>query len=118
MKKFFIIIILSCLLAPTFCCLAQDNITGQVDEKLSKFYEKGLVTGTAQTVIGNVIKVVLGVIGTVALVMFVYGGISWMTAGGNPEQVNKAKNTLIWATLGLVLIFLSYAIVYFIISKL
>jgi hypothetical protein len=43
--------------------------------------------------------------------MFVYGGLRWMTAGGNAETVIKAKGTIVWATLGLVAIFAAYAIV-------
>ena len=52
----------------------------------------------------------MGVTGVVALLMFIIGGFSWMTAGGNQEKVKKGKDTLIWAVFGLVIIFSSYAI--------
>lgn len=64
--------------------------------------------------IGTIIKAVLGVVGSLALVMFIYGGLLWMTAAGNTERVEKGKKTIVWAVLGLVVIFTSYALVKFI----
>lgn len=72
---------------------------------------------TPQDLIGQVIQTFLGIVGSVALVMFIYGGFVMLLAGGNSEQVTKGKNVLIWATIGLVLIFSSYAIVKFIFEK-
>lgn len=59
---------------------------------------------------GRIIYAFLGLSGAVALVMFILGGFSWMTAGGNDEKVKKGKDTLLWATLGLIIIFSSYAV--------
>ena len=69
------------------------------------------------TLLGNVINSVLGIIGSLALVMFIYGGIIWMTSSGNAEQVTKGKNIIIWATIGLVVIFSAYALVNFVLTK-
>jgi len=49
--------------------------------------------------------------------MFIYGGIIWMTSSGNAEQVTKGKNIVIWATIGLVVIFSAYALVSFVLTK-
>lgn len=59
--------------------------------------------------IGRLIKGILGLSGSVALLMFVYGGVVYLTAQGENERVQRAKNTLIWATMGLAVIFGSYA---------
>jgi len=72
---------------------------------------------TIPELIGKIINGVLGVVGSLALVIFIYGGFVWMTAAGNTERITKGKNILIWATLGLVVIFASYAIVHFIIFE-
>ena len=72
---------------------------------------------TPQTFIGGVIRAILGIVGSLALALFIYGGFLWMTAAGNAEQVAKGKNTLIWATLGLIVIFSSYALVRFVIYE-
>lgn len=66
--------------------------------------------------IGRIIEAVLGIVGSLALVMFIYGGFMWMTSAGNSEQVQKGKNILIWATLGLAVIFSAYALVKFVIE--
>lgn len=66
--------------------------------------------------LGTVINYAMGIIGSLALVMFIYGGLTWMLSGGNQEQVTKGKNTVIWAALGIALIFTSYALVKFVIT--
>jgi len=59
--------------------------------------------------IGRLIKGILGLSGSIALLMFVYGGMVYLTAQGESERIQRAKNTLIWATMGLAVIFGSYA---------
>jgi amino acid transporter len=73
---------------------------------------------TVPQIVGGVINGVLGLVGVIALVMFIYGGILWMTSGGKEEQIKKGKDTLIWAILGMALVFLSYALSNFVVSKL
>ena len=75
-----------------------------------------LGTNSIPTLIGRVIDSVLGIVGSLALIMFVYGGLIWMTAAGNDQSVSKGKNILMWATIGLVVIFSSYALVKFVIQ--
>lgn len=60
--------------------------------------------------IGRGIRGVLGVIGGIALLMFVYGGVTWMTAGDS-KRVDDAKNIIKNAVIGLMLIFFSYNII-------
>jgi len=70
--------------------------------------------GSPQKLIGKIIVAVLGIVGSLALLMFIYGGFTWMTAAGNQESITKGKNILVWATIGLIIIFSSYAIVRFV----
>jgi cbb3-type cytochrome oxidase subunit 3 len=72
-----------------------------------------LKVNNVQDLIGIIIRGLMGVIGTVALVMMLYGGITWMTARGNSESIQKARDTILWAGLGIILIFASYALVNF-----
>lgn len=64
-----------------------------------------------EVLVGNIINAVMGVVGSLALAMFIYGGFTWMLAAGNDQRVQKGKEILIWATVGLIVIFSSYAIV-------
>ena len=68
--------------------------------------------------INNVISGLLGVVGAISLLMVVIGGILWMTSGGNSDRIKRGKDTLVWAVMGLIVIFLSYAIINFVFQSL
>jgi hypothetical protein len=68
-------------------------------------------SGSIPEIIGRIIRGALGLSGVVALLMFVWGGAQYMLAAGNSEKITKAKQTMVWATLGLVAIFGAYAAV-------
>ncbi|MEI7512573.1 MAG: pilin [Candidatus Uhrbacteria bacterium] len=61
--------------------------------------------------IGRGIRGVLGLIGAIALLMFIYGGVTWMTAAGDSKRVEGAKNIIKNSMMGLLLIFFSYSLI-------
>ena len=61
--------------------------------------------------IGRGIRGVLGLIGAIALLMFIYGGVTWMTAGGDAKRVEGAKSIIKNSVIGLLLIFFSYSLI-------
>lgn len=71
-----------------------------------------------RVILGNIISGVLGLIGSVALILFVYGGILLMLSQGDTGKVKKGKDTMLWAAIGLAVVFSSYAITKFVIDKL
>jgi len=73
-----------------------------------------LTTDSPQQLVGLIIKAVLGLTGTIALIYFIMGGFMWMTASGNMDKIKKGKDTLIWATLGIVIIFSACSILAFV----
>ena len=75
----------------------------------------GTVTDPRE-IIGNLIRAGLGIVGSIALLVFIWGGFTWVIAGGNEEKIKKGKDLIIWASFGLVVIFFSYAIVMFVIT--
>ncbi len=68
---------------------------------------------SATQIIGRAIKLLTAFVGSIALALYVYSGLLWMTSAGNSGQVDKAKNILIWATLGVVIMLGSYVLVDF-----
>lgn len=68
--------------------------------------------------IAKIIRVVLGFLGTIALVLMLYAGFTIMTAAGNEQKVETGKKILINATIGLFLILASFAITQFVLNKL
>ncbi|MFA7365039.1 MAG: hypothetical protein WCZ12_01605 [Patescibacteria group bacterium] len=64
--------------------------------------------------IGIVIGAILSFIGVIFMVLIVYAGFSWMTARGNDQQVEKAKNLIFRAIIGLIIVLAAYAITTFV----
>ena len=71
---------------------------------------------TVQDIIVLVINTILGLLGVIFLVIIIYAGFLWMTAGGNDEQVGKAKKLLINSIIGIIIIVAAYAISYFVLQ--
>jgi hypothetical protein len=72
---------------------------------------------TPQQLIGKVISAILGVVGSLALLMFIFGGFTWMTAAGNEKKVTQGRDILMWAAIGLIVIFISYAAIRFLLGE-
>ena len=64
--------------------------------------------------IAILIKTFLGLLGIIFIVLVVWAGYNWMTAGGNEDKVSKAKTTLTRAIIGLIITVSAYAITYFV----
>lgn len=78
----------------------------------------GLPTMDIRQIAVNVIRVLLGLLGLVALGIVLYAGFQWMTAGDNAEKVANSKKLLINGAIGLLIIVSAYAIVSFFFSAL
>jgi hypothetical protein len=59
----------------------------------------------------TIVNILLFIIGAIAVIMLIYGGIRYTTSGGASANVTAAKNTIMYAIIGLVIAFLAYAIV-------
>lgn len=69
-----------------------------------------------QTFIANLIKTFLGIIGSLALALVVWGGVVWMTAAGDSERLKSGQKTVVWALIGIAAIFVSSVVVKFVIT--
>ncbi len=72
--------------------------------------------GLSQAV-GQLIKPILGFVGVLFLLLMIWGGVMWMTAGGNEEKIGKAKQLITSAIIGMIIIFASYAITSFVVTN-
>ncbi|MDP3043666.1 MAG: hypothetical protein Q8N21_04675 [bacterium] len=109
-KKIFLIIILLLL---AFFALTQSIVLA--DDK----YGLEATAGAAELstkdkdislTIGKVVGAGLAFIGVIFFLLIIYGGLLWMTARGNEQQVTKAKDLIISAVIGLVIVLSAYAI--------
>jgi len=59
---------------------------------------------------GDTIRAVTGIMGSITLAIFVYGGFLMLTAGGKPESIKKGAEAMLWSAVGIVIILSSYAL--------
>ncbi|MFZ1812056.1 MAG: hypothetical protein WAU02_00835 [Candidatus Saccharimonadales bacterium] len=80
--------------------------------------------GTAETLFGDggifktVTNILLYIIGAVSVIMLIIGGIRYVVSGGDQSAVTGAKNTILYAIVGIVVAFLAYAAVNFVTTNL
>ena len=67
--------------------------------------------------LNTIINVVLGVLGLLAVAMIIYGGFMYTTSAGDATKIKKAKDTIMYGVIGLVIALLAYAIVNFVVSS-
>jgi hypothetical protein cdiviTM7_00612 len=70
------------------------------------------------TTLNSIINIIIGIIGFVAVAMTIYGGVQYTTSAGDPGKVKKAKDTIMYGIVGLVVAILAFAIVNFLLSSL
>ena len=103
-------------LAPSNYVMAADYSYKEGIEAAKSEGVPGELTGESG-VVTNIINGVLYVVGILAVVMVIIGGVQYTTSGGDQAAVTKAKNTILYGIVGLVIAILAYAIVNFVINK-
>ena len=66
----------------------------------------------------TIVNVLLFIIGAISVIMLIYGGIRYTLSGGDSGSVTSAKNTIMYAIIGLVIAFLAFAIVNWVLGAL
>lgn len=67
-------------------------------------------------IIANLIYWLILLVGTIAVIFIIIGGIRFIISGGDPKKIDQAKKTIGFSIAGLLLVFLSFAIINFIAS--
>ena len=83
-------------------------------------YVGGMPGGTESiaTLFSTVTSILLFVVGALAVIMVVVGGLRYVISGGNASAVSAAKNTVLYAIVGVVIAFLAYALINFVLGVL
>jgi hypothetical protein len=93
----------------TLLATSLDNIGADVATVGESAWGTG-ASDSLPVIVGNVISVLLGILGIIFLVLVVYAGFLYLTAQGEDAQVKKAKAILTKAVIGILLVMSSYAI--------
>jgi len=105
---------------PTGTTFAADN--NSVTTIQNGINAAGGSTGADATTLTGVFKIIVNVmlfiIGALSVIMLIYGGIRYTLSGGDSGSVTSAKNTIMYAIIGLIVAFLAFAIVNWVLGAL
>lgn len=73
--------------------------------------------GNLPQTIGNIVKIILSLLGLLFVLMAIYAGFLWFTSGGNEDQIGKAKDILKNAIIGLIIVISAYSITLFVLRN-
>lgn len=94
-------------------------VTGMKDQTNSFLGTAGFsTTMKTENIVATVIELVLGFLGIIFVILMIFSGYQWMTAGGNEEQVKKATARIKNAVIGLIIVVFAYAITAFVFKNL
>jgi len=112
-KQIIVFVMLLTILTPMLAVKAQDDVFGlNYGNSIN-----GLTAADPRTVAKNLIQVILGFLGIIAVVIILLGGFKWMTAAGNEDKVGEAKKIIIAGVIGLIIILGAWAIANFVLSN-
>jgi hypothetical protein len=78
----------------------------------------GDATTSINNIVHSIVNILSAIVGIVAVIMIIVGGFRYITSGGNDTSVTAAKNTILYAIIGLVVVALAQVIVRFTLNKL
>ncbi len=97
-------------------CTGVTDATGNAGSSGGCFGTDTNGESSLKTIATKVINVFSIIVGIVAVIMVIYGGFRYITSGGDSGRVGNAKNTLIYAIIGLIIVALAQFLVHFVLS--
>ena len=109
--------ILAVTLVALFALTVSPVFAATYDYGIAYGQQLGFGTREFRSAIMQIINILMGFLGIVALVVILLGGFTWMTAGGNEDKIASARGYIVAGIIGLVIIFASYALITFVIQS-
>ncbi len=91
--------------------------SGQTDAAAAADCTDGGGTGGLDSILRKIIQIFSVIVGFVAVVMIIVGGIKYITSGGDSGNVSGAKNTIIYAIIGLIIVALAQVLVHYVLKN-
>lgn len=119
-KKFISFLILSILFIPFL--VQADSPTDNTTDILDNLKKTGVGTDSVTEfslieTVGDIIILILGFLGIILVILIIWAGFKWMTAGGDSKKVDDAKALIKNAVIGTIIILAAYTITVFVITK-
>ncbi len=125
MKKIYLafklLIIVCCILMSVSAVFATGDtpaggsITNSIQNFGGQVYGQDEPAHPAQ-IAATIIQIMLGLLGIVFVILMIYGGVLYMTSTGEAKKVEHAKNVIIYAVIGVLIIATAYAITTFVVN--
>ncbi|MDP3900426.1 MAG: pilin [bacterium] len=80
--------------------------------------QAGLGTDDPREIVSNVINVIIGFLGIIAVVLIIAGGFMWMTAAGNDDKIATSKKLMTAGVIGLVILLAAFGVAKFVVDAL
>ena len=91
--------------------------TDTLEKSVNAVTPSGTSTTTLPEYIQIIINVLIGLIGVIAVIMLIYGGFTFVLSGGDEKATKRARETILFAVVGIVIAILAFAIVNFVIGS-
>lgn len=98
--------------------LSKDTLTLKNGVSCSKTAEQQTSLFGAGSVFETVSRVLIFLVGAISVIMLIFGGIRYTVSGGDKTAVESAKNTIMYAIIGIIVALLAYAVVAFVVNSL
>lgn len=107
------------IMEPAHAVICSNGTTEASIEECPEWKDKGGVSDNNDMMgtLNTVLNVVVGLVGFVSVAVIVLGGISFATSQGDTARTTKAKNTILYGVVGLVVVLLAFAIVNFVLNS-
>ena len=106
------------ILAPTATYAACTSAADCVQDGADKAGGKSSNTADPKEIIQTIVRILLFLIGAVSVIMIIIGGFRYVISQGDSGAVTSAKNTILYAVIGLVVAILAYAVIHYVIGAL
>ena len=70
-----------------------------------------------QSIVAKIIQIFSWVVGAISVIILIFGGLKYITSGGDAGKITSAKNTILYALIGIVIVALSQVIVNFVLNR-
>lgn len=94
--------------------LASLNVSAQVDSGIKAATTSEMQDKRVDRTVGSFVDILMWVVGILSVVMIAWSGFRYITSAGDTSKLASAKNTLIYAVVGLIVAIMAYAIVTFV----
>ena len=118
---FIIIVSLSAILlassafSPEVLAIGEGGAQGGINSARGDGVPTNFASGDG-SIVRRIINLMLYAVGVISVIMLIYGGFRYVISGGQKESVTAAKNTILYAIVGLLISIFAYAIVRFVIG--